>query len=39
MEAVDDRGSAMRKTHLGQDLRSLLCLSSGATTAVVAEHL
>ena len=39
MAAVFDFGSVMRKTHLGQDLRSLLYWSSAATVAVVAEHL
>ena len=39
MAAVFDFGSVMRKTHLGQDLRSLLYWSLGATVAVVAEHL
>ena len=39
MAAVFDFGSAMHKTHPGQDLRSLLYWSLGATVAVVAEHL
>ena len=39
MAAVFYFGSAMRKTHLGQDLRSLLYWSLGAIVAVVAEHL